>query len=320
MTNGFNQFVWFTKNKKEGERMNLKQLICNYLSCSEEEKNVIQKLIQERNGLAVENTTLSSKVKNLLDNLTAANISIADQQGTIKSLQQQLQGFVIPPYQGKHIPAEITYGRYMMSAKDKIIFTTIDVRQFITPNNFTIYNKIENAKQFYDTTKDFDVVAPKLYQLAKTTYDYASDNQFGFGEVWLFPFELMELRNNQGMSGDCEDWANMIGSYFACAGMPRDRWWVSAGDTRSGYGHGTFYAKDNNGVWHHMNSTTPQYNKDNLKDFPLKDDESDSIGIKPDGFWFSYNDYFAISDFTTNANRSTQSALKGKIKIKRRKR
>jgi intein/homing endonuclease len=107
-------------------------------------------------------------------------------------------------------------------------------------------------------------------------------------------------------SHQCDDWSNVIGAHFAAARIPKNKWLISYGITRGGYGHATIYVKDSEGNWRHLNSTTPWNKKaKRLQDFPTNKDKMDLIGIKESGFWFSFNDVFSCSKFeTTEAKKA----------------
>ena len=296
--------------------LDIRKLLCNWLDCCEEFKKEIKRLglsketykrllnqCEVERGAAMKKLEeKDNKIQELILDLHSANAQIEDLKQEIEELRQNIHK--IPPYKGKHTEAEITYRRYMLVGKNEIRQFKIDVRHFIMPNNFEIYNDIERNNLFVEDTENLNEVVPKLYYLAKKRYKYRYDSvQFGMSEVWLFPFELLQLLK-LGMAGDCEDWAHLIGSYFACAGVPRDRWWISCGYCKGvNGGHSTVYVKDDSGIWRHLNSTSPYpKNAKSLEDFPDKDDPKDSLGIGD--FWFSFNDYWSISDFTTNAKKS----------------
>lgn len=303
---------------------------CDLLGCYELYKNEFAKKINElerekqyyidRAKMLDEKLREFAKTNTVcINELDMLRKELADAKAKIDELMQQINNYSEKPYSGKHTLAKITYRRPMFVAKNDVRDFQIDVRQFIMPNNFEIYDDISSNNLFYTQNKNLDELIPKIYYLAKKNYSYEYDSQFGFSELWMFPFETLQMRK-LGKGADCDDWAILIGSYFACAGIPRDRWWVSAGYTRSGEGHATVYAKDNSGNWHHLNSTNPYpRNAQTLAEFPLKDDEKDSIGIEPDSFWFSFNDYWSISDFETKSASVSfnKSLLAKRISIKR---
>lgn len=212
---------------------------------------------------------------------------------------------------------KITYQRPVLIAKEKWTIAQIDVRNFITANDYHIQNEIKKNKLFYTGEEDLDKLIPKLYKLAKKNYKYAFDNQFGFSEYWMFPFETRAVRA-EGKGADCDDWAIKIGSYFATARIPSTDWFISAGYTRSKIGHATVYAKSSDEKFNHLNSTNQKNYYNDLKKFPSKNDSKDKIGIHPDKFWFSFNDKFAINKFETSSavNSFNKEKTMGNIKIK----
>ncbi len=188
--------------------------------------------------------------------------------------------------------AEITYARPVLVSERTYEQIGIDVRNYIMPD-FNMEKKLKKKNLIYDGTQNLDELIPKIYHLAKNGYKYGNDLKYGFEEYWMFPYELQAvLKYNK--AGDCDDWANLIGSYFVAARIPRNLWLISVGVARAGYGHATVYAKDGIGIWRHLNSTRPEYKSEHLSGYPSNKDKNDSPGIKPDGFWFSYNDKFAI--------------------------
>jgi predicted transglutaminase-like cysteine proteinase len=212
--------------------------------------------------------------------------------------------------------AEITYTRPILIGTNKFGQKEIDVRLFIQPD-FEIEKTINSKKLMYDGEQDLDKLIPKVYAAAKASYKYGSDSNYGFSEYWMFPFELRYVRS-KNLAGDCDDWSNWIASHFAAANIPRHLWLVSCGTTRNGFGHSTIYCKDSEKNWHHLNSTKPDYRYDDLKKYPSNKDETDKIGIKDGGFWFSYNDAWSIHKFESTEAAATSKKEKLKIKIKRK--
>ena len=229
---------------------------------------------------------------------------------TVRQLVEQVRILTKKPV---NIPsANITYQRPFLVGKNEWKYTMVDVRMFIMPD-FIIEE--ETKAHYYDSSQDLDTLIPIIYNMAKSNYKYGSDTKFGFSELWLFPFESRAARAyNLGI--DCDDYMNMIGSYFAAANIPRDKWLLSCGKTRSNIGHATVYAKDSTGAWRHMNSTYTKDKPNNLQDFPHNKDLMDSAGIAEDKFWFSYNDYFSLHKFeSTEAEKSFNDELGRKMNI-----
>jgi len=208
--------------------------------------------------------------------------------------------------------ANITYKRPVLIEKNKWIQVEIDVRNFIMPD-FEIVEKLKQKGLIYTGKENLDELIPKVYLLAKTAYKYGGNLKYGFREFWMFPFELRAVLSKK-KAGDCEDWAITIGSYFAAARIPRNRWLVSAGKARNGIGHATFYAKDSTGTWRHLNSTTG-FSFPDLKDYPDNKSEKDHWGIAEDGFWFSFNDWFSIHKFESKEAQDSFKEADLPIKI-----
>jgi len=256
------------------------------------------------------------KIKKLLLSLKDANKTIEKKKEEIKNINsyvEELEGKLKPV----NIPsADITYFRPVLIGKNQWIQVEIDVRNFIMPD-FEIEKQLRKKHLIYDGKKDLDKLIPKVYRLAKSNYKYGNDTNYGFSEFWMFPYELRTVLS-KGKAGDCDDWSIMIGSYFAAANIPRNIWLVSAGFTRKRFGHATIYAKDSKGDWRHLNSTKPDYNYKDLKEFPDNKNESDKVGIKPSGFWFSFNDLFSIHKFETKEALDTYKEEKLPMRIRRR--
>lgn len=210
---------------------------------------------------------------------------------------------------------DISYRRPVLIGKKQFKMTNVDVRSFIMPD-FTIENAIRDKGLMYNGNQDFEELVPKLYQLAKKTYKYSYDREYGWGDLWRFPFETRYIIE-QGKGADCEDFSGLIGSFFAAARIPRSRWLVSVGTTRAGYGHSTIYAKDNSGKWRHLQSTKPDYKHMYLDSYPTNKYEGDKHGIKEDGFWFSFNDFFAINRWDSDTAKAAFLASDLPITIRR---
>lgn len=213
--------------------------------------------------------------------------------------------------------ADITHSRQVLVSPKKHKFAQIDIRNFIMPD-FAMKRKLERNGLIFDGTQDLDELMPKVYHLAKSGYKYGADKEYGFDEYWMFPFEL-QTNLSQGNAGDCDDWANLIGSYFAAANIPRDRWLISCGMARAGFGHSTVYAKDNTGIWRHLNSTKPEYKSSHLSGFPSNKDKNDLPGIKDKEFWYSYNDVFSLHKFESKGAKGdfVKSGKKMEIRVEK---
>ena len=273
-----------------------KWLICRIFKCSDEQ-------LEEQVKVTNAQLNVCRDAREMLWNSNKElNQEIKDLNNQNESLKDEI--FLLNKQLAENptdVPsARITYSRPILIGKNTWTHAEIDVRLFIAPD-FYIEEKLKENEYVYDGTQYLDTLIPKIYDLAKENYKYGYDNAYGFSEYWMFPFELRKCRA-KGKAGDCDDWSIKIGSYFAAANIPRDRWFVSAGVTRSGFGHATIYVRDSSGCWRHMNSTSGKTHND-LKDFPSKNDTKDSIGIDPEQFWFSFNDLFSIHRFETGRAR-----------------
>ena len=240
-------------------------------------------------GFYVEIVQLCKIIKKFTEDVKYWQTKAEKSESNYYALKQEFELFQKPV----DIPsAEIRYTRPILVAEKTFKEIGIDIRNFIMAD-FEMENKLRAKNLIYDGTQDLDILIPKIYRLAKHGYKYGADTVYGFEEYWMFPFELQAILKF-GKAGDCDDWANLIGSYFVAARIPRNLWLISVGTTRNGYGHATVYVKDETQVWRHLNSTRPESKATRLCDFPSNKDEKDMAGIKTDGFWFSYNDKFAV--------------------------
>ncbi len=240
-------------------------------------------------GFNDEIARLQEIVEKITDNDNYWQNKAEKAESSYYALKQEFELFEKPT----DIPsAEITYTRQILIAERTFKEIGIDIRNFIMAD-FRMENKLKAKNLIFDGTQNLDILIPKIYKLAKHGYKYGNDLKYGFEEYWMFPFELQEILKH-GKAGDCDDWANLIGSYFVAAKIPRNLWLVSVGIARGGYGHATVYVKDGTGIWRHLNSTRPESKAEHLSGFPSNKDKNDMPGIKPDGFWFSYNDKFAL--------------------------
>ncbi len=210
--------------------------------------------------------------------------------------------------------AEIRYSRPILVSERTYEMIGIDIRNFIM-SDFKMEKQLKTKNLIYDGTQDLEELIPIVYHLAKKGYKYGIDKKYGFDEYWMFPYELQAVLK-YGKAGDCDDWANLIGSYFVAARIPRSKWLISVGIARAGYGHATVYVKDELGIWRHLNSTRPESKATRLSGFPSNNDKNDMAGIKPDGFWFSYNDKFAVHRWDSEEAREAFKLAEQPIYIK----
>lgn len=282
--------------------------IDNHFSANElDEISRLQKIIKSKETYE---HSLQQSIQLLREKEGENTQKIKELEQIAKNLIDKIKPIDIPS-------ADITYQRPVLVGEKKFESVKIDVRNFIMPD-FLIEKELKKRKLVFNGTQDLDYLIPKIYKLAKKNYKYGYDNKYGFSEYWMFPYELRAVRN-RNLAADCDDWANWIGSHLAAANIPRNQWLISVGWTRSNIGHATLYCKASDNNWYHLNSTKPDYSFDDLKGFPNNKDKTDKIGIKENGFWFSYNDLFSIHKFeNTTTAREFKKQLGKKIKIERR--
>jgi hypothetical protein len=206
-------------------------------------------------------------------------------------------------YQGRSVPTDISTQ------------VSIDVRQFVTDNDFEIFEDLRRnnllAKQNADIPLN-DLVL-KIYKHTRLNYNYSFDDQlFKIGELWMFPFELRYYKK-----GDCDDYAIELASYLIMAGIPYWRVRCVAGTTWGDFGHLTVYVLgDDMKTWYHINSTTPlsMITQNRLEDMPKSNDSNDNIGIRD--VWFSFNNLYSWSVFeTSSAENEFKKDLSRLVKI-----
>ena len=276
-----------------------KELVVLYLAelkdCRESKQIVLNKLEEYKLMLSDQEEAYSMQIKELAFK--------------VLELTAQLQNVLKPT----NVPtANITYSRPVLVGPNKWSTAKVDVRNFVM-SDFLIEESVKRL--VYDGSQDLDELIPKIYLLAKKNYKYGADSNYGFSEYWMFPYELRHVREKL-LAADCDDWANWIGAHLKAANIPRNKWLISCGYTRNNIGHATLYAKDSNSEWRHLNSTKRDYSYADLKKYPSKNNGNDSIGIKPSGFWFSYNDQFSIHQFeSTEAEETFNKILGNKVKI-----
>ena len=188
----------------------------------------------------------------------------------------------------------------------------VDVRLFITPNDFFIKSEIDRFNLNVKNPLKCNTDILKIFKFCRKDSKYHSDNKVvGFPEYWMFPFEFKFLNKN----GDCDDNSHYIVSYLIAAGVPEFRVRVVVGMTSSNFGHSTVYVLgDDLETWYHINSTGGKEKLKKLTDFPTsKDCNSDSIGIKD--VWFSFNSKYAWHVFKTESSAKSFDSEKLPILI-----
>lgn len=217
-------------------------------------------------------------------------------------------------FNSKHSRRGVTYRRPLWNGNE-LEKQSIPVVNYITPHDPVIERRLEDAGLSIDDPLEADKVIPEIYELAKENYDYEFDrNNMGWVEFWQFPFETREY------DGDCEDWAINIASYLIAAGLPSFRVRVVAGGTldENYGGHATVYVLgDDMETWHHLNSTSPDYRRDSLDEYPEwgSEDAAEGLGIDPNDVWFAFNDKYSWQDFETHESKAKfeKSDLSDKI-------
>lgn len=276
------------------------------------DKDLVRKVLKSNNPkAAVKNYYSSSeKIHELRNRLQTKQNEVADLKGQKRELEQTLHDLktaVDHPkaeyWNNKYEKKLVRYQRPIYDGHD-LRTRSIPVTNFIQPNDLEIRRDIEQQGLEIENPLKINEAVPEIYQRARKDYDYEYDrNNLGELEYWLFPFETREL------NGDCEDWAHNIASYLIAAGVPSWRVRVIAGGTMGAQGHSTVYVlADDLKTWHHLNSTSPSYSYDNLKEYPVWGDESQDLNIDPSDVWVAFNDRYGWQDFESEESESNYKA------------
>ena len=275
----------------------LQAWVLKQITCTERLGTCIDDMQMLREEILSEEAKVETQVK-VIEDLT----------GQMGSLKAELEKIKVPDplkeaedmWNAKYPIASISYaGRYFPF--DKLKKIEIDVRLFITPNDFVIYQDLKNNQLLVSTPTQCNDMIMKIYKHTRTKslnpyrYEYDEPN-LGVSEFWFFPHELRVAQK-----GDCDDWGNELASYLIAAGVPEFRVRCVAGVTYNGFGHLTVYVLGDDLVtWYHLNSTNPisMIRTNDLTQMPKHGDENDKIGIKD--VWFSFNHVNAWHVFKTD--------------------
>jgi hypothetical protein len=251
---------------------------------------------------------LTDNYKNASNTIQALTLEKAKLLGQIKELispdtkEKELESY----WNTKYLRAIMEYNCRTLPGSSVMI--AIPVNVLITPNDPFIIKDLKEW-ELYRMGEDSETLIPKIYKKIFEKYNYKIDSiVWGLSEFWEFVFEMRAKAklNNNKWEFDCDSWADLIASYLICAGVPRWRVRVVAGDTSIG-GHSTIYCYsmvDNN--WHHINSTyfngmydklSMYYTHEDAKS-PTNPKGTDGIGIY--NVWYSFNDLYCWYKFETD--------------------
>lgn len=255
------------------------------------------------------------EIKQLEEKLNARNGDIAELVAANQELTKIIDEMKKEGYQVKH-PKEVYWNNKLPKANIRYVGrpsivrpgenNTIDVRLFITPQDFEIHGWVKNRKLNVKDPMKLEEILPKIYYKHQSVwFKYVHDgkNTLGHSEYWMYPYELRE-KVSAGSGGDCDDYMISLLSTFIAAGVPSWRVRGVVGGTIGNYGgHATVYVLDDDlNTWYHFNSTSiNRYKK--ISDAPKWGDMSDGIGIDPKDVWFSFTDKAAWHSFETAASR-----------------
>lgn len=291
--------------------MNWKQTVCDFLECEKEEKQEIARLNEQKTLLEKQLLDSSTLITNALKQ---RDESLLREQNALNSLNLCQEAYENPTNVSEKPIKYLRHTWFGPSIGWKQ--ENISVRMFITVNDEEIIREVINNKLVITDTSKFDEIVPKIYAyFKKKYYSYGSDDQhLGFDEYWNFPYEVIKGRK-YGVKFDCEDYAHLLVTAFRIAGVPANKVFVSWGEIRLAPAlHSTVYVEDSEGTWRHLNSTNWN-TRANLQDYPDKDDETDGIGIKKNGFVASFNDKLAISSIEDEETKKLYEELLADIMV-----
>jgi len=209
--------------------------------------------------------------------------------------------------------AKLTHSMHVIGPNKTIEIVRVDVKTFICNNDEQVRSILEEKDLVYKPGDDLDYLFAQWYKLAKKDYAYAFDKQFGYTEVWVPSHVALALRKQLKIKLDCEDWAHIIGSYFANGEAPRNTWFVTGGEVHAGYGHQAITAIDSELEWHFMNSTQPSTKHDDLKKFVTLYDSKNVANFKRGFIYWSYNDQLVLHRFDTEAAKKSYEKYRGDV-------
>jgi len=264
---------------------------------------------------------LEQKLNTEIDNYTFVTEQFVSMQKLKNELLEQIKQLQSPSTQERQLETywNTKYNRAIMEYNCRTLpgsnaLIPIPVNVLITPNDPYIIQDL-TSWGLYRTGEDTETLIPKIYKKIFERYNYKFDSMvWGITEYWEFVYEMRAKAklNNNKWEYDCDSWADLIVSYLICAGVPRWRCRVVAGDTSIG-GHSTVYCYsmiDNK--WHHINSTYFNGMGDKLSMYYTHEDANsvtnptgkDKIGIY--NVWYSFNDIYCWYKFITDVPKEIQ--------------
>jgi hypothetical protein len=287
-----------------GDFFGFNQTINNlYSRLGNEETNIVnlKQLLQQEEDKV---TKYQARVNQLVSEVELLNESLNKEKDPLAE-----------HWNNKYPTANISYlGRTWGTTKNRI---EIDVRLFITPQDFHIHDILKQKNLYYVPGTSIDDHIIKIYHFVKANYyKYAFDsNNYGVDEYWEFPFEMLQGLKNKLTDGyDCDSWAHFITSFLIASGVPEWKVRVVVGMSKLG-GHSTVYVHcDKTDKFHHINSTYGHLSSmKDLSKYPTTDDAktTDAIGIY--SVWFSFNNLLAWHKFSSEARQDYKIENGGEI-------
>jgi len=183
--------------------------------------------------------------------------------------------------------------------KDKIIYPSVKLQDFITPmyshykwckdNKLTIEDFIRINKENdnkYTMEELLDSLRFQIFKKYARMKSYQCDSKlYGVPEMWESPLNIWYIKQ-----GDCESSSLSLLCLFKAAGFNNDLEhlnWAVCGDTKYG-GHCVVHIYSLvKKKWYHLETTKTKIKEQEIKQLPEIHDESNPLCITD--IWFSFN-------------------------------
>jgi hypothetical protein len=215
-------------------------------------------------------------------------------------------------YYSKYPQADIAYGgRYLGSNVNDTYSMDVKVWALEGQNDQAILKHLrvkgcKTVSELMQTGLGFheacDMAVLLVWNALPVNY-YFDQQIYSSGEYWAFASELFAETYQKNRGGDCEDHAHLRHIGYRMMDVPAGLLRIVCGYTNNDQGHSTNYYFTSDKKWHHVNSTSSA-DVPEITQTPLDGDANDTIGIKLNGEWFSFNENYAFHQFATGAKES----------------